>query len=136
MKVTQLCPTLCNPMDFSTPASSVHGIFQPSILEWIAIPFSRGSSQPRDQTCVSCIAGRFFVIWATREAHKSWKLSINIVIWYAPSRFYMLSMFHDANMDSYLTLKCTEEGNDRTYWKSLGGGYLSISLSVYTHILC
>ena len=56
-------------MDCSPPGSSVHGIIQARILEWVAIPFSRGSSWPRDQTWVSCIAGRFFTIWATREAH-------------------------------------------------------------------
>ena len=48
VKVTQLCPTLCNPMDYSMPGSSVHGILQVRILEWVAVPFSRGSSQPRD----------------------------------------------------------------------------------------
>ena len=59
----QSCLTLCNPMDCSLPASSVHGILQARILEWVAMPSSRGSSWPRDQThvsCVSCIAGRFF----------------------------------------------------------------------------
>ena len=61
--VTQSCPTLCNPMDCSLPGSSVHGIFQARMLEWIAIPFSRGSSQPRDWTQISYIAGRFFIIW-------------------------------------------------------------------------
>ena len=55
MKVAQLCPILCNPMDYT-----VHGILQARILEWVAFPFFRGSSQPRDQTQVSCIAGRFF----------------------------------------------------------------------------
>ena len=50
------------------PGFSVHGILQARILEWVAIPFSRGSYQPRDQTQVSCTAGRFFTIWATREA--------------------------------------------------------------------
>ena len=65
--VTQLCPTLCNPMDCSLPGSSVCGISQARILEQVAIPFSRGSSQPRDRIWVSCIAGRFFTIWATRE---------------------------------------------------------------------
>ena len=61
--------TLCGPMDFSLPGSSVHGILlQARILEWVAISFSRRSSQPRDWTQVSCIAGRFFTIWATREA--------------------------------------------------------------------
>ena len=55
VKVTQSCPTLCNPMEYRA-----HGILQARILEWVAIPFSRGSSQPRDQTQVSHIAGRFF----------------------------------------------------------------------------
>ena len=50
------------PMDCSLPSSSVHGILQARILEWVAIPFSRGSSQPSDQTQVSCTAGRFFTI--------------------------------------------------------------------------
>ena len=55
-------------MGCSLPGSSVRGILQARILEWVAIPFSWGSSQPRDQTQVSCIAGRFFTVWATREA--------------------------------------------------------------------
>ena len=59
VKVTQSCPTLCNPTDYSPPGSSVHGILQARILEWRAIPFSRGSSPHRDQTQVSCITGRF-----------------------------------------------------------------------------
>ena len=62
--VAQLCLTLCDPMNYSPPGSSVHGIFQARILEWVAIPFSRGSSQPRDQTHISCIAGRFFAALA------------------------------------------------------------------------
>ena len=63
-----VCLTLCGPMDCGPPLSAVHGILQKRILEWVAIPFSRGSSQPKDLTQVSCIAGRFFTIWATREA--------------------------------------------------------------------
>ena len=66
--VTQSCPTLCNPMDYSLPVSSVHGSLQARILEWEAIPFSTGSSPPRDWTQVSHIAGRWFNLWATREA--------------------------------------------------------------------
>ena len=50
----------CDPMEYSPPGSSVHGIFQARMLEWVAISFSRGSSQPRDRTQVSCTAGRFF----------------------------------------------------------------------------
>ena len=66
--VTQSCLTLCHPVDCSPPDSSVHGILQVRILEWVAIPFSRGSSQPRDWTWLSCIADRFFTIWGTRKA--------------------------------------------------------------------
>ena len=66
--VAQSYLTLCNPMDCSQPGSSVHGISQARILEWVAISFFRRSSQLRDQTCVSCIADRFFTVWVTREA--------------------------------------------------------------------
>ena len=59
-EVAQLCLTLCDPMDWSPPGSSVHGILQARILEWVAISFSRGSSWPRDRTQVSRIAGRCF----------------------------------------------------------------------------
>ena len=65
MSVTQLCPTLCDSMDYSLPASSVRGILQARILEWVAIPFSRGSSRPRDRTMSltsPAFAGRFFII--------------------------------------------------------------------------
>ena len=51
---------LCNPTDYNLPVSSVHGLFQARILEWVSISFSRGSSWPRDQTCISCIVGIFF----------------------------------------------------------------------------
>ena len=67
-EVDQLCPTLFDPMDYSLPGSSIHGIFQARILAWVAFPFSRGSSQPRDQTQVSRTAGGFFTSWATKEA--------------------------------------------------------------------
>ena len=65
--IAQLCPTLCDPMDCSLPAFSAHGISQSRILKWVTIPFSKGSSQPRDGTQVSCTEGRFFTIWTTRE---------------------------------------------------------------------
>ena len=57
--VTQLCPTLCDPMEHSPPGYSVRGILQARILEWVAIPFFRGSSQLRDRTRISCVTGRF-----------------------------------------------------------------------------
>ena len=62
VKVAQLCPTFCDPMDYT-----VHEILQARVLEWVAIPFSRGSSQPRDRTQVSHTADGFFTSWATRE---------------------------------------------------------------------
>ena len=68
---TQLCPTLWDPMDCSPPGSSVHGIFQAIILEWVAISYSRGSSQPKDQTCISymsCNGKQIINHWATWEA--------------------------------------------------------------------
>ena len=65
--VAQLCLTLCDPMECFLPGSSVHGIIQARILEWVAILFFTGSSQSRDRTWVSYVEGRFFTIWATRE---------------------------------------------------------------------
>ena len=67
VKVDQSCPTLCDLMDYT-----VHGILQARILEWVAFPFSKGSSQPRDRAQVSLIAGRLFTSWATREAQEYW----------------------------------------------------------------
>ena len=64
----QSCLTLCDLMDCSPPGSSVHGVFQARILEWVAISFFRGSSQPRDQiciSCVSCIGKQILYHWAT-----------------------------------------------------------------------
>ena len=66
-EVAQSCLTLCDSMDCSPSGSFVHGIFQAIVLEWIALSFSRGSSQPRDWTQVSRIVDRRFTIWATRE---------------------------------------------------------------------
>ena len=73
MKVTQSCLTLFDPIDYT-----VQGILKARILEWIAIPFSRGPSQPRDLTQVSRIAGSFFTSWATRETH--WRLKVVVMI--------------------------------------------------------
>ena len=67
--VTKLCLTLCDPMDFSPPASSVHGILQARILQWVAMPFSRGSSWPRDWTHVFCIGRWVLYHWAICCVH-------------------------------------------------------------------
>ena len=74
MLVAQFCLTPCNPMDYSPPGSSVHGILQARILEWVVISLSSGSSWPRDWTCI-CTAGGFFTCWTIRAAP----------IWKAPS---------------------------------------------------
>ena len=76
VKVAQLCPTLCHPMD-----CTVHGILQARILEWAAFLFSRGSSEPRDWTLVSWIAGGFFTSWATREARLKKEALLNSGLW-------------------------------------------------------
>ena len=68
--VAHSCLTLCDPMDCSSPGSSVHGVLLARLLEWVAISFSRGTSQPRDWTQVCCTTGRFFTIWATRKAQE------------------------------------------------------------------
>ena len=82
----QSCLTLCNSMDCSQPGSSVHGILQARKLKWVAIPFSGGSSRPRDWTWVSCITGRCSTIWATREA-----ISISIHTYIYPSSWTSLT---------------------------------------------
>ena len=85
--VATSCPTLCNPMDCSPPGSSLHGISQARILEWVAVSFSRGFSWPRGQTQVSCTVGRLFMDWPTREAQcgldygkKDWRRDFAIII--------------------------------------------------------
>ena len=65
--VAQSCPPLCDPIDLACQASLFIGILQTRILEWVAVPSSRGSSQPTDQTQISCIAGGFLTVWATRS---------------------------------------------------------------------
>ena len=82
MNIARLCPSLCDPMDCSPPGSSP---LQARMLEWVALPVSRGSSQSRDCTQVSCIAGGFFTSWATREAlwaTREWEKAIIYTVWF------------------------------------------------------
>ena len=79
-EVAQSCPTLCDPMDCTLPGSSIHGIFQARILEWIAISFPRRSSQPRGWTQASCIVGRYFTVWGTREVFLVNKAEVNVFL--------------------------------------------------------
>ena len=104
-EIAQSCPTLCDPMDYSLPGSSVHGIFQVRVLEWGAISFSRGSSQPRDQTRVSRIVGRCFTVWAIREAHRNEKTSS--LLW-GNGKTLLINMRNSINMKA---------GFNRDSWK-------------------
>ena len=74
VKAAQSCPAFCDPMDYI-----VCGILQARILDWVAFPFSRGSSQPRDQTQISRIAGRFFTSWATGKPKNTGVGSLSIL---------------------------------------------------------
>ena len=116
-EVAQSCPTLCDPMDCSLPGSSLHGILQARILEWVATSFSRGSSQPRDWTLVSHIAGRCFNLWATREAQTSTKWKI----WW--------STLHSRESHSLSTITDTTWSLD---WKNVGPACTLILISTPT----
>ena len=76
--VAQSCLTLCDPVDCGLPGPSVHGILQARVLEWIAIPLSRGSFLPRYRTLVSFIADRFFSIWATGKPRYHENILFNV----------------------------------------------------------
>ena len=88
--VTQSCPTLWDPMDCSQPDCSVHGILQARILQWVAIPFSRGSSQPRDRTRVSFTAGSFFTNWAKINHIFFFFLQTHLYLYYAKHEFILM----------------------------------------------
>ena len=83
-EVAQSGPTLCNPMDYSLPGSSIHGVFQARVLEWVAISFSRGSSPPRDRTQVSCIASRCFYHLTPEGSspHQMYLLRIKAILYF------------------------------------------------------
>ena len=95
VKVAQSCPAVCDPTNYSLPDSSVHGILQARILEWVAFLFSRGSSQPRDWTQVSCIAGGFVTSWAESRIYKIYKVHIYIYILF----YYIYYLYPDAEKD-------------------------------------
>ena len=87
--VAQSCLTLCDPV-----AYTFHGILQAKILEWIAFPFSRGSSQPRDQTQVSRIAGRFITSWTTRKPRNTAVGSLSLLQWIFPTQESNWGLLH------------------------------------------
>ena len=100
VKVSQSCLTHCNPWTVAWPGSSVHGILQVRILEWVAVLFSRGSSQPRDQTQVSRIAGEFFHCWSYQ---RSPEVAVNIS---GSVGYSMLSISANAALDITYKNEC------------------------------
>ena len=103
-KLLQSCLTLCDAMDCSPPRSSVHGILQARILEWVAIPFSGGSSQPRDGTCISFTGRGILCYWATREAADI----VNIILLIQHKTYY--TAFHLWSCQSVSSSELWEQG--------------------------
>ena len=105
----QSCLTLCDPMNCSPPGSSVHGIFQARILEWITISYSRSSSQPRDRTCISCLSctGRWILNhweeshWITWEALLKADIWIQIILCWPESSFGFFYMMSQKNPNKF-----------------------------------
>ena len=98
-EVTQSCPTFCDPMDGSLPGSSVHGILQARILEWVAISFSRGFYRPRNWIQVSCIAGKHFTTWTTRESLKRKSYTLKTIWWGFPHQIVQGLRLHPSNAE-------------------------------------
>ena len=95
-EVAQWCPTLCDPMHYSLSGSSIHGIFQARVLEWIAISFSRGSSRPRNRPRVSPIAGRHFIVWARTQ----WMWELDYKEIWAPKNWCFWTMVLEKTLES------------------------------------
>ena len=118
-EVLQLCPTLCDPMDCSPPGSSVHGIFQARVLEYGAISFSRGSSQPRDQTRVSHTAGRCFTMWITTNCGKflkRWEYQTTLPASWETYMQVKKQHWMESNMESYITICKIDSQREFAVW--------------------
>ena len=122
----QSCLTLCNPMDCSPPGSSVHRILQARILEWVAVSFSSGSSQPRDQTCVFYIDRQTLSHWATREVQYG-----AILITYFCKRHISLLLCSVGHID---WLKYSLGREHTRIWISGGGESLGVNLEAGYHV--
>ena len=125
---------LCNPMDCSSPGPSVHGILQARMLEWVAIPFSRGSSWPRDRTWVFCIAGRFLTVWAHmymyvyRHALCIYIYSLKISLLQTPKYSWI---FTPAKFQCY---QCLRQVGFHTFKTSLS--VISLLLLLFLYFVC
>ena len=123
--VTSAVSALCNPWDWSPPGSPVHGILQARVLEWVAMPSSRGSFQPRDWThssCCSCIMGIFFYCWTTREAPL-----------FLYTLLYLFSSWHSLSPKIYLVIcLCLSMPPHFLSWVKCWGQRFSEVLSLIT----
>ena len=135
--VAQFCPTLCNPMDWSLPGSSSHGILQARILEWVAELSSRGSSQPRDWNQgknLAHTAGRFFTVWATREAPKAALLFLKYFYYFRVTILYHCIGFYNFELLSYTQIHwplqyCCKVGvRSRTWFYPITNSYVNLLL--------
>ena len=131
VKVAQSCLTLCDPMDYT-----VNGILQARILEWVAFLFSRGSSQPRDLTQVSCIAGGFFTNWAIREALQTCQLLFKNWIILPGVVFQVSSWLHPNSLQSNNTHikdpKYSDFFSVFSVWNSLYHQFCILKLNLQT----
>ena len=116
MLVPKSCLTLCDPTDCSPPGSSVHGILQARILEWVAISYSRGSTQPRDPTRVSCIASRVFTIWVTWGSPAYADVSNQKVICNSPASGSKRRKGNLSGLNNLLRLKLHEANTIHNAW--------------------
>ena len=118
-EVARSCPTLCDPVDSSPSGSFIHGIFWKRVLERVAVSFSRGSSQPRNRTRVSCISGRRFTAWATRESlnlplislasGKSFNRSVLLRLWRRKNNSYLPSVSWCEGLNNLLHIHHLEQ---------------------------
>ena len=122
---SQSCPALCDPMDYSPSGSYFYGILQARIVEWVAMPSSRVSSQLRDRNRVSCIAGGFFTVWATREALRRLKGSANI-----PLEFYLIFNLYKTIFWKIGAFKCHVQNGDPIEASNMLHGLLRLNLLV------
>ena len=110
--VTQSCLTLCNPMDCSLSGSSVHGHSPGKNMQWIAIPFFRGSSQPTDWTWVSCTTGKFFTIQASREAPEHSRGTVKALTFFIQNHQFSLGR----SIQTWALKRAVISGNVQGWW--------------------
>ena len=144
VKVAQLCPTLCNSMDYK-----VNGLLQARILEWVAFPFSRGSSPPRDRTEVSHIAGGFFTSWATRECPRSgprpqlWRIQVHLLIFlflvhilfFIPGEYPTVSTLYSGGQAHLYWVLAKDTSSQFTEQIDTFQAYILLNLSLSLHKL-